>query len=257
MVKFDYGYTSQAVGPDADFAQRRRGPGGENVLDKTGNQFWASGETRLNVGVKGPPVWSALTSAFIEADFRGQYSNSSYVTFNLRHAYMKIDWHGTSVLLGQTWQPWGIFPNLSILKYDEDGPWNRGVRIPQITLRQELPKGFSVTGGFAGPTNAIGSDQVTTTVNGNTKTDWPDFSGELLWKTKRFGKIGAFPLQFGAGGFIGSRKIEYNRATGVPVQDPDGIPGSSFGNKTGPYRSAALCLLFPREQRENEAGPSP
>lgn len=237
MVKFDYGHTSQAVGPDSDFAQRRSGPQAENALDETGSQFWTAGETRLNLRVEGPPAWTGRTSAFVEGDFRGEFSNSSEGTFNLRHAYMKIDWARTALLIGQTWQPWGISPHLRLLKYDENGPWNRGVRIPQITLRQRVSNNLSLTGGIAGPSNVLGSGQVKNTVNNNTTTDWPDLTGELLWKTERHGKIGYRPLEFGVGGFIGSRKTEYNRVTGSPVQDqpvssPEGVPGGSFGYET-------------------------
>ncbi len=250
MVKLDYGYASQEVGPDADLAQRKSGPGAENALDETGNQFWAAGETRLNFLAKGPAVGTARSSAFVEGDFRGQYSNSSYGTFTLRHAYMKLDWPGTSLLVGQTWQPWGIFPYLWILKYDEDGPWNRGVRIPQIVVSHQLSKEFSLTGGIASPANVLGSQQVNNTANSNTTSNWPDFTGELRWKAERYGRIGEWPLEVGAGGFIGSRKIEYNRATGVPVPDQitfnaAGVPGSSFDDKNVLAWALSLRCFIP------------
>ncbi len=237
MIKFDAGYASQAVGLDADFAQRKSRAGTENPFDETGNQFWAAGETRLSLKVKGPPAWSALTSAFVEGDFRGTYSDSTYGKFNLRHAYMTMDWPRTRLLIGQTWQTWGIFPYLWLLKYDEDGPWNKGIRIPQITVKQQLSRGFSLTAGIASPTNAAGSDQVNNTLNIDATSDWPDFTGELVWKTDGYGKAGPWPVEFGAGGFLGSRKITYDRSTGAPVRNhptpgPDGIQGSSFGEES-------------------------
>lgn len=237
MVKFDYGYATQAVGADADFAQRKSRLGAENALDETSNQFWAAGETRLNILIKGPTAKGAKTSAFVEGDFRGQYSDSTYGNFNLRHAYMKLDWPKTSVVIGQTWQPWGIFPNLWLLKYDEDGPYNRGIRIPQITVNQKLSRDFSIKGGITSPSTALGSEQGSNIVSSNTTSNWPDFAGELVWATDRYGRIGPWPFELAAGGLIGSRKVIYDRATGIVVPDqelfnPGGVPGGSFGNKS-------------------------
>ena len=69
-------------------------------------------ESRFNFTIKGPKLWGATTTGFIEMDFDGV--NTSAVTARLstiptpytprlRHAMFRLNWPETELLLGQYW----------------------------------------------------------------------------------------------------------------------------------------------------------
>jgi len=137
---------------------------------------------RMNFTVKGPEVWGAMTSAFIEWDFCG--SGQEYIfTGNpgggwasphkarprLRHAMFRLNWPETELLLGQYW-----------CLLSEDGPeaakpGTSGIpgiiwyREPQIRLTQQFLGRFEAAVAVAEPGSGADSiklpgDQTTTTV---------------------------------------------------------------------------------------------
>ena len=57
-------------------------------LNATANGSFYTLYTRLGLDVKGPKLGRAMTSAKVEADFRG--SGTSYSTIRLRHAYLNL-----------------------------------------------------------------------------------------------------------------------------------------------------------------------
>jgi hypothetical protein len=61
-------------------------------------------QTRLVGNITAPDVLDAKTSGYIEAEFFGA-TDSDGNGFRLRHAYTKLDWDNTSLLIGQTWHP--------------------------------------------------------------------------------------------------------------------------------------------------------
>lgn len=217
FVKADFGYADQGVSADSFIANRKSGHSVENAFDEYGNYFNAAGETRLNFLIKGPDAWGAKSSAFIEGDFRGAWGGGStnYGVFQLRHAFMKFDWPDSSLIVGKTWQPWGVMPCFCVLNVNELGPFNKGVRQPQITFIKSFTKEFSGTISLFSPINELAS------VSGENWVDsysrYPQLAGELNFKSDMMGKIGPWMLQAGLGGFIGKQKIIYNEATGSPV----------------------------------------
>jgi hypothetical protein len=60
--------------------------------------------SRINAKITGPDAFGAKTSAFIEADFFGNFEGSSGL-FRLRHANATLDWAKTKVTVGQNWYP--------------------------------------------------------------------------------------------------------------------------------------------------------
>ena len=63
--------------------------------------------TRFNFTIKGPTLWGASTTGFIEGDFDGsgdirQSATSSYL-FRLRHAMFRLNWPETELMFGQYW----------------------------------------------------------------------------------------------------------------------------------------------------------
>jgi hypothetical protein len=182
--------------------------GNQNQFDETGNFYMAAGESRLNFLIKGPEGWGAKTSGFLEGDFRS--ANANYGTFGLRHAYVKMDWKNTTLIMGQTWQRWGYLGVTSsiILGVNDMNPFLRGQRQPQITVEQRFNKNWSGSFGLYSPaatTGAVGS----TTVNTFTNSGLPFAEGEIVFNSDACGKIGPKNLLFGLGGFVGQEKQTY------------------------------------------------
>ena len=80
-------------------------------LDPDGNDINAKGtynilsiQTRVAGTITGPDIFKAKTSGLIEGEFYGNV-NTNMNVFRLRHAFVKLNWAKTELLLGQTWHP--------------------------------------------------------------------------------------------------------------------------------------------------------
>jgi cell division protein FtsI/penicillin-binding protein 2 len=98
-------------------------------------------QSRLTVKITGPDVCKAKLSAAIEADFFGN-ENAYFVDangFRLRHAYIKLNWPKTEVLMGQYWHPMfnpSCFPG--VVSFNTGAPFQAFSRNPQVRLTQKL-----------------------------------------------------------------------------------------------------------------------
>jgi hypothetical protein len=61
-------------------------------------------QSNLSVSIAGPTALGAALSGLIEGDFFGQ-SNADVNMLRLRHAYLKMHWTKTELLIGQYWHP--------------------------------------------------------------------------------------------------------------------------------------------------------
>lgn len=61
-------------------------------------------ESRLKASIYAPDVLNAKTSGVLEGEFFGT-SNDNTNGFRLRHAFLKLNWKKTELLIGQTWNP--------------------------------------------------------------------------------------------------------------------------------------------------------
>lgn len=97
-------------------------------------------QTRVRGDITGPDAFGAKTSAAIEAEFFGT-SETDLNGFRLRHAYVKLDWQKTALLVGQYWHP--MFPAESFpgtLSFNTGAPFNPFSRNPQVNLTQKIGK---------------------------------------------------------------------------------------------------------------------
>lgn len=78
-------------------------PDGRDINAK-GTYNILSIQTRVTGNITGPDVFRARTSGMIEGEFYGNI-NANINTFRLRHAFVKLNWTKTELLLGQTWHP--------------------------------------------------------------------------------------------------------------------------------------------------------
>jgi len=224
-VKFDMGYSTGGNGQDAVNATvARTGYGAYgNINDKYGNFFSYAGESRLNFLVRGPDAWGAKTSAFIEGHFRGnEYSGSTASagaatsnagTFGLRHAFMQFDWPTSKLLIGQTWQKWGILPTFAntLLDYNNLGPFLKGMRQPLVRFEQTIAKNWTWALGIISPTNTLGSNNTsyngTGMVDSYTRSTMPFWEGSFGFTSDKCGNIGPWQMLFALEGFYGRQKL--------------------------------------------------
>jgi hypothetical protein len=170
-----------------------------NVQGTHGHFNMRSQESRFNFTIKGPKVFGAQTTGFIEMDFDGTTDNanvSSSGTWQarVRHAMFRLNWPDTELLLGQYW---GLFDNF-IPESADDGPMMQYTtaldRIPQIRLTQKFASDWTVAGLIGLPLNSY----VTTTTpystlaNNGSSAETPQLQGMLQYAHDWWGKAAYF-----------------------------------------------------------------
>ncbi len=93
-------------------------------------------QTRLRGTITAPDVFGAKTTGVIEGAFFG-HSNGDLNGFRLRHAFMKLDWENSSLLIGQYWHPSfvvEVFPGT--ISFNTGTPFQPFSRNPQIRFTQ-------------------------------------------------------------------------------------------------------------------------
>ncbi len=114
---------------------------GKDINDKA-NFNILSIQTRLRAKVTGPVIAGAKSSAFVEGAFFG-HTNADINGFRLRHAFLKLDWKNTALLIGQYWHPFfvpEVFPG--VVSFNTGVPFQPFSRNPQIRLTQKFNKLF-------------------------------------------------------------------------------------------------------------------
>ncbi len=116
-------------------------------LDADGNDIYAKAnfnilsiQTRLAGSITGPDALGAKTSGYIEAEFFGNI-NPNINTFRLRHAWIKLAWLKTELLVGQWWHPMFV-PECSpaTVSFNTGAPFVVFSRNPQIKLTRSFGK---------------------------------------------------------------------------------------------------------------------
>lgn len=112
------------------------------MLDEDGNDINANGnfniltiQTRLKGIISGPDALGAKTSGVIEGEFFGR-SDGDINGFRLRHAFVRLDWEKSMLLVGQTWHPMFVtscFPGT--VSFNTGAPFLPFSRNPQIQYR--------------------------------------------------------------------------------------------------------------------------
>lgn len=218
FVKYDLGYNSQNNHADAGNAYRTSSESRAVLGDEYGNTFATAAESRFNFLVKGPDLWGAKTSAFIEGDFRGVATGNAYGGFMLRHAWMKLNWTSAEILIGQAWQQWGMPYYGAWIGTSNFNQYLRGIRTPQAVVRYFVAKEFNVMFGVSSATEWAGTgagNYVRQYNDDYARSSWPGLEGEIAYWTDRCGKIGSNNLKFALGGFYGRQANTYNVVSGT------------------------------------------
>lgn len=109
-------------------------PNGEDINAK-GNFNILTIQTRLRTDITGPEALGAKTSAAIEGEFFG-HTDGDINGFRLRHAYIKLDWKKSALLVGQAWHPMFIttcYPGT--VSFNTGVPFLPFTRNPQVNYR--------------------------------------------------------------------------------------------------------------------------
>jgi hypothetical protein len=98
-------------------------------------------QTRLKGTITGPDAFGAKTSGVMEADFFGNAGSGldDVNGFRLRHAFVKLNWKTTELLVGQYWHPLFIaesFPG--VISFNTGAPFQPFSRNPQIRFSKTL-----------------------------------------------------------------------------------------------------------------------
>ena len=124
-------------------------------LDANGNDINAKStfnilsiQSRLKASLTGPDAFGASTSGVLEADFFGnENSNFSDLNgFRLRHAFVKLNWKATELLVGQFWHPMFVsecFPGT--VSFNTGAPFQPFTRNPQLRASHSFG-GFKLIG---------------------------------------------------------------------------------------------------------------
>ncbi len=112
-------------------------PNGDDINAKD-NFNILSIQSRLRGTITGPDAFGAKTSAVIEGAFFG-HSDIDVNGFRLRHAFAKLNWTNTELLVGQFWHAMFItecFPGT--VSFNTGAPFQPFSRNPQIRLTQKV-----------------------------------------------------------------------------------------------------------------------
>jgi hypothetical protein len=112
---------------------------GKDINAKSGYNILAI-QSNLSAGLTAPDVLQAKVTGLIEGDFFG-ISNSDVNMFRLRHAYIKLKWSKTEVLVGQYWHPLFVtscYP--ATLSFNTGAPIQPFSRAPQIRITHLVGK---------------------------------------------------------------------------------------------------------------------
>ena len=172
-----------------------------------GRLAFTAQETRFNFTIKGPKLWGATVTAFVEMDFDGPGqpppSASNSFAPRMRHAMFRLNWPGTELILGQYWSmftEW--FPEVAEL-----GPFQgTGTiisRLPQVRLSQTFLSDWTVAALVGRPSPASLPTIATQPygIGGNGEAaEMPQIQGKIRYQHDWWGKAPYYgkPIPFTA-----------------------------------------------------------
>jgi hypothetical protein len=117
------------------------------LLDKNGkdinahptfNQYAMA--TRLTGTITGPDAFGAKAMAYMEGDFTGPSSVENNA-FRLRHAYIKLTWAKSELLMGQYWHPLNVPEMIPyVISLNTGAPFHPFSRQPQLRFLHSFGK---------------------------------------------------------------------------------------------------------------------
>lgn len=116
--------------------------GGRDVNARS-NLNILSVQTRLAGTITAPDAFGAKVSGFLEGEFFGT-SDADASGFRMRHAFVKMEWGASSLLMGQYWHPMFVpeaFPG--VVSFNTGAPFQPFARNPQVRFTHAVD-GFTL-----------------------------------------------------------------------------------------------------------------
>jgi len=176
-------------------------------------KFTAQG-SRFNFTIKGPKLWGAQVTGYLEMDFDQSeagnqgagFSASHSYTPRLRHAMFRFNWPTSELLLGQYFSMFCEWYAESA----EDGPLQMTgtptARLAQIRFTQKFLGDWTVAGLVGDPNQALLNDNSGTTgpyngtINNGQSAETPQLQGKVQYQHDWWGKAAYYgkPIPFTA-----------------------------------------------------------
>tara|TARA_R110002050_G_scaffold233063_2_gene368769 strand:+ start:36914 stop:38197 length:1284 start_codon:yes stop_codon:yes gene_type:complete len=157
-----------------------------NDINKTPAFNFIGINSRIRAKINGPEAFGAKTSGMIEGDFFGVNADSKF-NFRLRHAFLKLDWEKSQLLVGQYWHPTFVtqcYPET--VSFGAGSPFNPLARNPQFRFTYNFGK---ITMSFTQLTNGHFTNKGAADAQINSLI--PEFHFQAHYKTDKFiGGIG-------------------------------------------------------------------
>jgi hypothetical protein len=175
--------------------------------------------SNLAVNITGPSALGATTSGLIEGDFFGQ-SNVDVNMLRLRHAYIKLKWVNTELLIGQYWHPLFVvscFPGT--VSFNTGAPIQPFSRAPQVRITRYI-NNFRISGALLSQRDNASTGPEGTSSKYLRDSGIPEIqvSGEADIKKD-------WEFVFGAG--FGYKKLAPMTKTGKNYKTSETVPGIS------------------------------
>lgn len=95
--------------------------------------------SRIRGKISGPDIFGAKLTGLLEVDFTGITGGVSSSRVRLRHAYSKLNWEKTEILLGQDWHPMfvkEVYP--SVMSLNTGIPFQPFNRSPMLLISHKM-----------------------------------------------------------------------------------------------------------------------
>ena len=155
-------------------------------------------QSRLVGNITAPDALGAKTSGLIEAEFFGT-SNADINGFRLRHAYVKLNWKSTELLMGQTWHPMfqtSCYPE--VVSFNTGVPFQPFARNPQLRITQKFWK-FNLLAAFMAQRDFTSNGPEGATSKYLRNSAIPDMHVQLFFKSANEDKQSEFVAGIGGG----------------------------------------------------------
>ena len=113
--------------------------------------------TRGRGNITGPDVLGAKLTGLVDVDWTGIAGNSATSRVRVRHAYSKLNWDKTELLIGREWHPMFVkdcYP--SVMSLNTGIPFQPFNRSPMIQVAHELGK-FKIIGAAISQSDYVSS----------------------------------------------------------------------------------------------------
>ncbi len=187
--------------------------------------------SRFNFTIKGPKLWGATVTGFIEMDFDqtadNRTSSHSYIP-RLRHAMFRLNWPETELLFGQYWSMFCEYYPESV----QDGPYMfHGVptaRLAQIRVTQKFLGSWTVAGLIGVGTDTSDGDRTdalgTASLNAQS-SETPQVQAKIAFEQDVWGKA---PFYGKPRGFVAQIVAAWQR-TNYRNNNGAAVAGMVFG----------------------------